>query len=106
MLIIEDVTTAGTSLRETIPLLQKEAKIQLAGLVVSVDRQERGLTDKNALSQVESDYQMPALSIVKVDEVIEFLTGRRIDGEVVLSQERADAMRAYRAKYGAKDESA
>ncbi len=103
VLIIEDVTTAGTSLRETIPLLQQAGAIKLAGLIVSVDRQERGLTDNNALAQVEEDYNMPAFSIVKVDEVIEFLSGRSINGQLVLSKERADAMRSYRETYGGKE---
>ncbi|MCH2108569.1 MAG: orotate phosphoribosyltransferase [Polyangiaceae bacterium] len=99
-LIIEDVTTAGTSLRETIPLLRKAAAINLAGLVVSVDRQERGLSEKNALDQVSIDYQMPAFPIVTVQEVMTHLEGRTLEGEVVLTPQLAERMRSYLREYG------
>lgn len=100
VLIIEDVTTAGTSIRESVPLLQAAAQVQLAGLVVSVDRKERGSGERNALAEIRDEYGMRTFSIVDVDEVIEHLHGRRIDGQVALNDELRQRMLSYRAAYG------
>jgi orotate phosphoribosyltransferase len=100
VVIVEDVTTAGTSIHETVPLLRRAAKIELAGLVVSVDRQERGKGELNALADLERTYGMPAFAIVTIDEVIEALRGRTIDGKVVVDDATYDAVVAYRQRYG------
>lgn len=73
VLIIEDVTTAGTSIRETLPLLRAAADVQLAGLVVAVDRKERGSTELNALTEISEQYAMPTFAIVTIDEIIAHL---------------------------------
>ncbi len=91
VLIIEDVTTAGTSIRETVPVLRAAADVSLAGLIVSVDRMERGTGDKAALDQVGEDFSMPTCAIVTVREIIEHAD---------LSEEMVDRMHAYLAKYG------
>jgi len=96
VLIVEDVTTAGTSIRETVPILCAAADIKLAGLVVSVDRQERAseTSTHTALAEVGAEFAMPTAAIVTIDEVIEHL-GTRLTG--------ADRARIaeYRAQYGA-----
>lgn len=92
VLIIEDVTTAGTSIRETVPVLRSAASIELAGLVVSVDRGERGTGEHSALSQVGSEFAMPTHSIVNVHEIIE---------HVDLAVDDLERMHAYLAEYGA-----
>ena len=102
VLILEDVTTAGTSIRESVPLLQRAAEITLAGVVVSVDRQERGNDDRTALAELSTTYDMPCRSIVTVDEIIDYLHGRRIHGRVVLNDSLRKAMLDYRAQYGGK----
>ncbi len=102
VLIIEDVTTAGTSLRETIPQLQAAADVKLAGLVVSVDRMERGQTEKSALAQVTEDYQMPTFAIVTVRDVMDHLSGREVLGKVQLTSEHVQKMNDYLATYGGK----
>jgi len=91
VLIIEDVTTAGTSIRETVPVLRAAAEIELAGLIVSVDRMERGTGDKAALEQVGDEFSMPTHAIVTVREIIEHAD---------LSDEMVDRMNAYLAEYG------
>ncbi len=91
VLIIEDVTTAGTSIRETVPILQAAADTSLAGLIVSVDRMERGTGDKAALVQVSEDFAMPTCAIVTVQEIIEHAD---------LSDEMVDRMHAYLAEFG------
>ncbi len=91
VLIIEDVTTAGTSIRETVPVLRAAADVQLAGLIVSVDRMERGTGDKAALAQVGDEFAMPTHAIVTVEEIIEHAD---------LSDEITERMHAYLAEFG------
>lgn len=100
VLFVEDVTTAGTSIRETAPLLRGVADVELTGLVISVDRAERGTGDISGLTQVGRDFDMATFSIVTVHEVIEHLAGRPIDGTVVLDEAAVDAMHAYLAEWG------
>lgn len=102
VLIIEDVTTAGTSIRETLPLLRAAADVKLAGLVVSVDRQERGTGTQSALTELEASIGLKSFAIVNIDEVLEYLRGRAIDGDVVLTEDRYRAALAYREQYGAR----
>ena len=101
VLWVEDVTTAGTSIRETVPIVQAAADVELAGLVISVDRQERGTGDKAALAQVGDDFDMATFSIVDVHEVIEHLAGREIDGAVVLDDAAVASMQDYLDQWGA-----
>ncbi len=102
VLIIEDVTTAGTSIRETVPLLKASAEVQLAGLIVSVDRMERGTGEQSALAEIEAAHGMPTFAIVNIDEILEHLRGRAVDGHVVLDEEQYRSALAYRAEYGAR----
>ena len=84
VVIIEDVTTAGTSIRETLPILQANADVKVQGLVVSVDRCERGTGTKSALDEIRETFGIETTAIVTMKEVTEYLTGTVID----------DAMRA------------
>lgn len=95
VLIIEDVTTAGTSIRETVPLLRASARIELAGLVVSVDRQERAseTSSRTALEEVGAEFGMPTAAIVTIDEVVAHLGARLTDADRARIAE-------YRARYG------
>ena len=102
VLIVEDVTTAGTSIRESVPLLRAAADVRLAGLVVSVDRQERGRGERSARAEVGEEFAMPTFAIVTLDDVVEHLTGRALDGEVLLTEELQERIAAYRARYGAR----
>ncbi len=94
VLIVEDVTTAGTSIRETVPVLKAAADVSLAGLVVSVDRQERGTTERTALAELADEFSMPTKAIVTLVEILEHLGGR-------LSSEDLRRIEAYRSRYGA-----
>lgn len=102
VLIVEDVTTAGTSIRETVPKLKSAARVELAGLVVSVDRMERGSGDKAALVEISEEWAMPTRAIVTIDEVVSYLHGREISGRVLLDDSIRERMRAYREEYGAR----
>ena len=100
VLIVEDVTTAGTSIRETVPLLQRAAKVKLSGLIVAVDRMERGTGDDSALSELSRSFGMPAWSLVTIEQVMSDLHGRAVDGRVVLDDAMLARMRAYVAEHG------
>ena len=79
VVIIEDVTTAGTSIRETLPILQAQADVKVLGLVVSVDRCERGTGTKSALDEIRENFGIETASIVTMMEVTEALMGTVID---------------------------
>ena len=100
VLWVEDVTSAGTSIRETVPVMQAAADIELTGLVISVDRAERGTGQLSGLAQVGEDFGMSTFSIVTVHEVIEHLAGRVIEGMVALDEQRVDAMHGYLSQWG------
>lgn len=101
VLIIEDVTTAGTSIRETLPLLRGAAAVEVIGLVVSVDRQERGTGERSALQEIQSEFGLKTFAIVTIDEVLEHLRGREFGGRVLLDEARYEQALEYRARYGA-----
>ena len=94
VLIVEDVTTAGTSIRETVPVLRSAAEVSLAGLIVSVNRMERGTTDRTALAELADEFSMPTRSIVDLDEILEHLGDR-------LGSDDRERIAAYRERYGA-----
>ena len=96
VVIIEDVTTAGTSIRETLPIVQESAGAKVLGLVVSVDRCERGTGDKSALDEIRENYGIETTAIVTMKEVVEHLYGTVIDDEL---KARIDA---YYDEYGVK----
>ncbi|MAB78903.1 MAG: orotate phosphoribosyltransferase [Planctomycetes bacterium] len=101
VLILEDVTTAGTSIRQAVALLSDTARIELAGLVVAIDRMERGLGEKSALCELAEEFSMFTCAIVTIDEVVEVLASREIDGRALLDGELLERIRRYRAQYGA-----
>lgn len=99
VVIIEDVITAGTSVRETIPLLQAAAKVQVVGLVVSVDRMERGKTDKTPAAEIYEEFGLKTYPIVTVREIIDALYGKEIDGRVYLDDVQKARMETYLEQY-------
>lgn len=101
VVIVEDVTTAGTSVRETMPLLLGAAKLQVVALIVSVDRQERGKAERSALAELGEEYGMRTLSIVNIDQIVAHLRDHEVDGRKLITPELDAAVREYRTKYGA-----
>jgi orotate phosphoribosyltransferase len=100
VVIVEDVTTAGTSIRETVPLLRARGDVKLAGLVVAVDRRERGTGDVSALTEVGTSFGMPTFSIVTIEDIVEHLSQNDVDGRRVLTPELVERIHAYRREYG------
>jgi len=106
IIIVEDVLTSGISVRESISKLNKAAFVHIVGLVVSVDRMEKGRTHKNALKEMRDQYNIKTCAIVTLDEIIEFLHNKEINGKVYIDDEMKQKIDEYRAKYGVKDEEA
>ncbi len=102
VVIIEDVTTAGTSIKETFPIIQAQGNdITVAGLVVSVDRMERGQGTKAALTEIGENYGMKTTAIVTMAEVVEHLYNKPYKGKVIIDDAMKAAIDAYYKKYGA-----
>ena len=94
VLIVEDVTTAGTSVREAVPKLRAVADVTIAGLVVSVDRMERGATERGALAELRDEFGLDAFAIATLDDIV-------AHAGPDLEQADRDRIAAYRAEYGA-----
>ena len=101
VVIIEDVTTAGTSIQETMPIIKAQADAKVLGLVVSVDRCERGKSTKSALSEIAETYGLKTTAIVTMKEVVEHLYNRPYKGRVIIDDKLKAAIDAYYSEYGA-----
>ena len=102
IVIIEDVTTAGTSIEETLPIIKAQGNVNVLGLVVSVDRMERGQGEKSALSEISEKYGFKTTAIVTMAEVVEHLYNKPYKGKVIIDDTLKAAINAYYVQYGAK----
>lgn len=102
VVIIEDVTTAGTSIQETLPIIKAQGDVDVMGLVVSVDRMERGQGEKSALTEIEENYGIKTTAIVTMAEVVEHLYNREYKGRVIIDDTLKAAIDAYYDQYGVK----
>ena len=102
VVIIEDVTTAGTSIRETLPIIASQAEASPIGLVVSVDRMERGTGEKSALAEIEEKFGLKTTAIVTMAEVVEHLYNKEYKGKIIIDDALKTAIDAYYEKYGVK----
>ena len=102
VVIIEDVTTSGKSIEETFPILMEQANVDVVGLMVSLNRQERGKTQKNALAEIRETYGIETGAIVTMEEVVEYLYNKNYNGRVLIDDKMKEAIDAYYAQYGAK----
>lgn len=93
VLIVDDVITAGTAIREVMQIIQGQGA-QAAGTLIALNRQERGQGELSAIQEVERDFGMPVVSIVSLQQVLEYLAG---DAEL---KQYLPAVEAYRAEYG------
>lgn len=102
VLIIEDVTTAGTSINETMPILKSQGDVSVEGLIISVDRMERGQGEKSALVEIREKYGFKTCAIVTMAEVIEYLHNKEVSGKVYINDEIKERIDEYYNLYGAK----
>ncbi len=102
VVIIEDVTTSGKSIEETFPILRAQANVDVVGLMVSLNRQERGKTQQNALAEIREIYGIETGAIVTMEEVVEHLYNKTYNGRVLIDDKMKEAIDTYYAQYGAK----
>lgn len=102
VVIIEDVTTAGTSIEETLPIIRAQGDVSVLGLVVSVDRMERGQGEKSALAEIQERYGLKTTAIVTMQDVVEHLYNKEYKGTIIIDDSLKAAIDAYYKQYGVK----
>ena len=100
VVIVEDVVTAGTAVRESLALFQALGDLKVTALIVSVDRMERGTRDCSTLDELRADHGIAVYPSVTVRESLAFLHNREIDGRVYIDDAMKARMEAYLAEYG------
>ena len=102
VVMIEDVTTSGKSMEETVPKVKDAADVTIVGLMVSLNRMERGKGDKSALEEIQETYGFPANAIVTMEDVITYLYNRPCQGKIQIDDKMKAAIDAYYEEYGVK----
>ena len=93
VLIIDDVITAGTAIREVMSIVE-QVGAQAAGVVIGLDRKERGKTDKSAIQEVEQEFKIPVASIIDIDDILQYLKAKSEHNDLVAEIDK------YRQQYG------
>ena len=101
VVIIEDVVTAGTSVRESLTLLKLAADVNVASLVVSVDRMEKGSGVKTTLQELQEVFGISTYAIVTIADIVNYLYRREIDGRVLIDAAVKKRIEDYLQMYGA-----
>ena len=99
LIIIEDVITAGTAVRETLPVLHAAARVEVPGLIISVDRMERGQGELTAIEEIERDFGIRTFPLVTVRDILETLYNKEIDGRILIDGTMRARMEAYMETY-------
>jgi len=94
VLIVDDVITAGTAIRESIQLIEAHGA-EPAGVIVALDRMEKGQGELSAIQEVEAEFGIPVISIITLNDIIDYLAEREHEYAEILN-----AMRQYRTQYG------
>lgn len=102
VVIIEDVTTSGKSIEETYPIIQEQGEVEVIGLMVSLNRMERGKTEQSALDEIREVYGIQTGAIVTMQEVVEYLYNKPCHGKVVIDDGMKARIDQYYEEYGAK----
>ncbi len=101
IVIIEDVTTSGKSMEETVPIIRAQGNVEIIGLEVSLNRQERGKGDQTtALEEIRELYGFETNAIVTMEEVVECLYNKPCNGKIVIDDTLKEAIDAYYKEYG------
>lgn len=100
VVIIEDVTTSGKSIEETFPILKAQGDVKIVGLMVSLNRMERGKGTKSALEEIQELYGFKANAIVTMADVVECLYNRECQGQILIDDKLKADIDAYYEQYG------
>lgn len=101
VVIIEDVTTSGKSIEETYPIIKSMGNPEIVGMMVSLDRGEKGKSNISALKEVSNLYGFPTGAIVTMNEVVDYLYNKEISGKVIIDEEIKSRIEDYYKIYGA-----
>lgn len=101
VVIIEDVTTSGKSIEETYPIIKAMGDVEVVGMMVSLDRGERGKSNLSALKEVSKLYGFPTGAIVTMREVVEYLYNRKVSGKIIIDDKIKSDIDSYYKIYGA-----
>ena len=103
IVIIEDVTTSGKSIEETFPIIQAQGNVEILGLMVSLNRMERGKGDKmTALDEIRETYGFKTGAIVTMEDVVEKLYNKECQGKIIIDDAMKASIDAYYEQYGVK----
>ncbi len=100
LIIVEDVITAGTTLREVVPFLNSIAKVEIISVVISVDRCERGTTTLSAIKESEKELGLTVAPLVNIHEIVQYLS-RENESGILLSSDQQSSIANYLKQYGA-----
>ena len=93
VLIIDDVITAGTAIREVMSRVE-QVGAKAAGVVIGLDRKERGKTEKSAIQEVEQEFKIPVASIIDIDDIMQYLKAKSDHSDLIAEIDK------YRQEYG------
>lgn len=94
-LIVEDVITAGSSVRESVPLLKEVGDVAVTSLVIAVDRMEKGKGEKSAIQEIQEEFGIKTYAIVTIREAMEILHNRPVDGKIYIDDAMLETMEAH-----------
>lgn len=100
VVIVDDVITAGTAVRETIDILEKQGNPKISAVIVSVDRMEKGTGEKSAIQEISESSGITFYPIVNILDIIEFLNDSKLREQFGISSEMITKMEEYRSRYG------
>lgn len=100
LILVDDVITSGKAIQESLETLKGCGNPRVCGIIISVNRQEKGKTDKNALEEVADTLGIPIFAIVTIREIIDFLHNRDIGGNIVMDDQMKAKIENYLKTYG------
>lgn len=100
VVLLDDVITAGTAVRESLEVLKREGNPQITGIVVALHRMEKNNDGVDALKVIQEDLGIPVFPLVNLDELLAALHNKPVDGKIVLGDAEFKAISDYRAQYG------
>jgi len=101
LILVDDVITSGKAIRESLEVLKSCGNPRVSGIIISVNREEKGKTDENALKEVEKNLGIPIHAIVTITDIKTRLHNRRINGRIILDDAMLSRINAYLDQYGA-----
>ena len=101
LILVDDVITSGKAIRESLEILKFCGNPKVSGIIISVNREEKGKTDENALKEVEKNLGIPIHAIVTISDIKTCLHNRKINGKIILDDRMLSRINAYLEQYGA-----